>query len=158
MTVPFEDPEYLEACYAALFELLKAAPLISPQKWQTTQRLVQISDDFVIPRQPALIQVESAIRAEQKEVFGPTKWILGAVAVVYMQAEGGTQPTVVPATAANRVIWALARTFDTKPPYQKQTLGGLVYHCWVDGNILAEVVDQQIIITAPISILPGPVG
>ena len=153
----YEDATYLEAVYAALFALLKPATAASGITLASSQRTLQVPDEIPIPQQPCLMQVNGPIRAEQKE-FSLTKWTITAVAVLYMRADGSSEPGVLPATQANNWVWATARAFETQPPYEKQTLGGLVYHAWIEGEVLTEVQNQQIVITIPIFILAGPVG
>jgi len=159
VTVQYEDPTYLEAVYAALFSLLQSAVFASGVKLVTSQRAVEIPDEVPIPNQPCLMQIQGPMRAEQKE-FALAKWTLTAVAVIYMRADGASvgSQSPLPATVANYLIWGIKNVFDTQPPYEKQTLGGLVYHTWIEGEVLPEIQDQQIVITIPIFMLAGPVG
>jgi len=156
----YEDPQYLEAVYAALFALLSETQLPNSMVWNSKTRVVQVPDQIPPASQPSLLMVEGAIEAQEKQVFGPVKWIIHALALIYFRSDGTvSSPNPLAATVANRIIWALSRQIEaTQPPYQKQTLDGLVYHCWVDGGIYADLVEQQVIIVAPITILPGPVG
>jgi hypothetical protein len=55
------------------------------------------------------------------------------------------------------LIWGIRKAFETTPPYEKQTLGGLVVHAWIDGEVLPEVTSEQILITVPIYMIAGPV-
>lgn len=160
----FEDPEYLEAVFSALFDKLKGATFPDGITLKSSARVVVPPDSIPPADQPALIQIQGPQHAEQRELFGPTKWIFTAIAAVYLRADTSAlnpanPSSPLPITTANRVVWALTQALgNTQPPYQKQTLGGLVYHCWIEGEVIPEVVDQQMVITIPINILPGPVG
>jgi len=164
----FEDPEYLEAVYATLFSLLKSAVLPDSLVFNLSARLAEPPDSIAAANQPALILFQGPMHAEQKGIFGPTKWIFTAVAAVYIRADTETMnpvgtSTPIPATTANRIVWALAQAMgnSTTPGgtpmiYQRQELGGLVYHAWIEGEVITSVVDQQMIVTVPINILAGP--
>ena len=155
----FEDPTYLEAVYAALFYLLEQAKFAGNVKFQTSQRVVVVPDQIAPADQPTLVMVQGPLRAEQKEVFGPTKWTLTAMAVIYLQADPSQNPNPLPATLTNYLVWGIQTVLGlTAPPYSKQTLGGLVCHCWIEGEVLTEVAEQQVVVTIPIFILAGPVG
>lgn len=162
----FEDPAYLEAVYAALFALLQTAlpqtSLPAPfniLKFNMAERVVWVPDQVPVADQPALFQIQGPLHAEQREVFGPTKWIFTAVAVIFLRAEGTFPPSPLPAQISNYIVWALQSALGTTmPPYQKQTLGSLVYHVWIEGEVMSEVTEEQMVITVPINILPGPIG
>ena len=155
----YTDPTYLEAVYAALFARLQTAVFPGAIALNKRARMVLVPDEVAVADQPALILVQGPMHAEQKELFGPTKWTLTALAVVYFRADVSTvSPSPLPATLANYMVWGLANALGTLPPYQKQTLGGLVEHCWIEGAVSVEVVSEQVVITVPIYLLAGPVG
>ena len=158
----FEDPKYLEAVYAALLTQLKTAAFAGGLTLNSSSRAVEIPDKVPTADQPALRLVNGPMRVEQKE-FGLAKWTITAVAAVYMRADGSSDPNVadLAATNANYVVWGLAQALQppgTPQQYEKQTLGGLVYHCWIEGEVFTEVQAQQIVIAVPIFILAGPSG
>lgn len=158
MTTTFEDPQYLEAVYAALFDLLKSAVFPEGISWETTERIVVVPDQVAVANQPALLLIEGPMHAEQVQLMGPTKWVFTAVAAIYVRADGSASPNPLPAQVANWLIWGVVNAFNTRPPYQKQTLGGLVYNAWISGEVLSSVTEQQMVITIPINMLPGPVS
>lgn len=160
MTVAqYEDPTYLEAVYEALLAQLKTATFSGGISLKTIERVTIAPDEVAAVNQPALFLIEGPLHAEQKEIFGPTKWTFSAFAVIYVRADGSfpSQAQVLAQTTANYLIWGIKNSFATKPPYGKQTLGGLVYHCWIEGDVFPEVMDNQMILAVPIMILPGPV-
>lgn len=158
----FEDLNYLEAAYDALFTTLKGAAFAGGLKLQTAQRAVEPPSNLQPEVQPALVLINGPIHVEQKE-FGLAKWTLTAVAAVYIWGEGASvgSQLQLPATVANRIVWGFAQAL--QPPaspqmYEKQTLGGVVYHAWIEGAVLTEVQAQQIVVTVPIMMLAGPNG
>jgi len=156
----FEDPNYLEAVYDALFQKLKTATFAGTLKLQTTQRAVEAPSNIQPELQPALVLINGPIHVEQKE-FGLAKWTITAVAAVYIWAEGASvlDQLQLPATMANRVVWGFAQAIqppNTPQMYGKQDLGGIVEHCWIEGAVLTEVQAQQIVVTVPIMMLAGP--
>ncbi len=149
----YDDPDYLEQVYAALFALLSAATFQSGVKLASSQRVVQIPDEVPIANQPCLMQVQGPMRPEQKE-FALSKWTVTAVAVIYLRSDG----TAAAVQQVNYLIWGLKNAFNTQPPYEKQTLGGLVYHAWIEGEVFMETQDEQMVLTLPIFMLAGPSG
>jgi hypothetical protein len=161
----FFDPEYLETVYATLFTLLQSTVLPTtnglPAAFVSSQRVSWFSSvptDISPADQPALLMVSGPMKADQGKLFGPTKWTLTAAAIIYMQGDGSTNPGAPLAiTQANEIIWAVSNKL-SYPTYQKQTLNGLVYHAWIEGEIHPEIFNQQVVITIPMYILPGPGG
>lgn len=168
----FEDPQYAEAVYAALFALVGATSFPNGIVLKTSQRVVWPPDQVPVADQPALVQVQGPLHFEQKELFGTPKVIFTAVLALYLRVDtavlnsGTATPTrPLDVTTVNRIVWSITQQLaasttpgGTPMQYQKQTLGGLVYHCWVEGEILAEVMDEQMVITIPINILAGTSG
>lgn len=166
----FTDPTYLENVYLALFTLLKQSIFASNVTLQSSWRTVMAPDRVDQSQQPALVLVNGPIDIVQKE-FALAKVTMGAIAVIYLWADGAAagdqNPSNLAATQANYLIWGLMNTFNQvinqnavtgpfMPPYQRQTLGGLVYHAWIEGKIIPEVQAQQCVITVPILMLAGP--
>lgn len=157
----FEDPTYLEAVYAALFNRLKTAAFAGGQAFAWSTRAFEPPDDVPPASQPALVLVQGPLHAEQREVFGPTKWTFTALAMVYVRAEStAPEPDPLPATVANYFVWGLQNALAgaTPPVYDRQTFDGLVYHCWIEGAVSVAAQREQIVITIPIYILVGPSG
>jgi hypothetical protein len=64
------------------------------------------------------------------------------------------------ATEANLLLWGIVTALSGVPPpaYEKQTLGGIVYHCWIEGEVTIELLVEQAIMAIPVFILAGDVG
>jgi hypothetical protein len=154
MTLDLASATFLDDVYQTLFNQLKAAKLPDGVEFKSAMRVVLPPDAIVPDEQPALIFVQGPIEASQKAVYGVTKWLLTAEVFVFFRADGATplDQSVVPVQTSNGIIWALIQTLAT-PDGRYQTLGGAVYHCWVEGMIRGEVVDPQVILNIPIHIL-----
>jgi hypothetical protein len=162
MAVDFEDPTYLEQVFAALFALLQKVtfPAGVPPLARTS-RVVVVGDQVPPAEQPALILIQGPMHVAQKEVFGPAKWELTVVVVILFRGDA-TAPASqdqVSAQTVNYMVWGLMLAVSGRQgpspqqQYARQTLGGLVYHCWIEGVVDTEVQDQQVILTVPIHIL-----
>jgi len=148
MATSFNDPTYLEAVYAALLAQLQTATFAGNLQVQTWGRILVLPDQ--VAAQPGVFVLNTPLHVEQKE-FALAKWNLVATVVVYFQSD----PTV-----ANYLLWGLMQSLLTKDfgSYQKQTLGGLVYHAWVEGPLYIETQDTQAVMTFPVLMLAGDVG
>ena len=119
-----------EAIYAALFAKLSA---ISGLK-KSSRRLLHWSD--VSPAdQPALFMARGSEQIQQ--VTGqPSRVTLEAKVYVYAHV---TDPNAAPSTAINGLLDQItAAVAPGQGPQNKQTLGGLVEHCWIDGEIVTD--------------------
>ena len=158
MTTTYDTATYLEEVYAALLALLTNATFAAGVTLKRIQRATVVPDTVPVVDQPALILIEGPLHAEQKDAFALAKWTFTALAVIYVRADGAaTGQNPLPITTANYIIWGIKNAFNTAPPYGKQTLGGLVHHAWIEGEVLPEVSSEQMIITVPIYMLAGPV-
>jgi hypothetical protein len=158
MATSFYDPAYMEAVFAALFEQLKTATFAGGLAINTFDRAFKAPDDVPVAGQPALVMIPGPQHVEQKE-FALAKWTFTAIALIYFR--GGTD-VCSPQTAidANFLLWGIVNALSGVPPpaYEKQTLGGLVYHCWIEGEVTIEILVEQAMIGIPIFIIAGDVG
>lgn len=149
MAVSFSDPTYLEAVYEALLAQLQTAKFasgVSVKKWAR----VLVLPDQVPASQPAVFVLNTPLHVEQKE-FALPKWSIVATVVAYFKSD----PAV-----SNYLLWGLAQSLLSSDfgTYGKQTLGGLVYHCWIEGPLHVETQDDQAIMAFPVLMLAGDVG
>jgi hypothetical protein len=157
-TVPviqYEDPTYLEAVYAALFEKLKTAVFPGGIALKITERRVEPPADMA--EQPAMVLVPGPFEVKQ-EHFGLSKWTLTAHAVVYVRVNNLEGDSELAARTCNYIFWGLYQSLLPARDGEKQTLGGLVYHCWAEGTGGIEVINEQAIVALPIYISAGPYG
>jgi hypothetical protein len=153
----FYQADYLEQVYVALFNQVRCARMPDgTEMFKTALRVVDTPDDVAPAAQPALFQVQGPIAASQS-VKGGDKWEASAMLVVYVRADGAipSQQQMLPDTVANYIVWGIksAMTNSTLQGNVLQTLGGLVYHAWIDGAVIPAVADQQIVIAVPVKIL-----
>jgi hypothetical protein len=156
---PFESLTYLEDVYAALFALLQTATYSGGLAMRFSQRTLVPPDEVPVANSPALFLVPGPMHVEQRE-FALAKWILTGIIIVYVRGDSEVpNPNPLPASLVNDVIWGIATTLaTTQPPYQKQTLGGLVYHTWLEGDVTMEIGSEQLVIYLPVYMEAGPVG
>lgn len=155
----FSDPAYLEAVFAALLTQLQTAQFEGSNAMQSWTRTVEAPDQIPVSNMPAAVLVQGDLLAEQKQVFGATKWTFSALLLIYLRADSSqVNPNPLPATLVNYFVWGIFKSLWGKPPYGKQTLGGLVEHAWLEGQVHQEVANEQLVIMIPIMILAGPSG
>jgi hypothetical protein len=133
-----------EAIYAALFAKVAAVP-----GFNTTSRRLRFHLDVAGADQPALFM--SQYREDAQTVPGlNTVWILRVNLFLYAM----TRPDVAtpPAQILNPLVDAVIATLAPEPVSNKQTLGGLVQHTWVEGEIQTDegVLGDQGIAVIPI--------
>ena len=159
MATNFFDPLYLENCHAALFAKVQEAVFPAGLKINTFQRVTVGPDQVSVADMPALFQVPGPLHARQAE-FSLTKWTFVAYWLLYVRADA-TQPipNPLPSTQAFNLIWGIMGTLlSAGPPYEKQTLGGLVYHCWIEGEVEVQTSSEQIVIGIPVYMDAGNVS
>jgi hypothetical protein len=120
-----------EQVFQALFTLLSNA-----YPWNFTSRRLQLWDTVQIVQRPALFLFEGCPETytwRQGQVSIPII-TLQADVVVYTDASS-KDPSFVPATQINDICDALDSALAPEPAYRRQTLGGLVDHCRIDGEV-----------------------
>ena len=136
-----------EAIYGALFKLLETMP-----SGQTFSRILAHWDDVPATMQPAIYMTCVSQNAEQVTGF-PTKYILDAKVWIYTHRDTAGD---IPSVAVNRILDELDSVLRPDPsPTYKVTLGGLVHHCWIDGEITTDegTLGNQAVAIVPIRML-----
>lgn len=135
-----------EPIYAALFSRLQGVAGIT-----TFSRRLRHWDEVSANEQPALFQVQTGEAPEQNRGL-PPKWQLGVEVYVYI-----TSPsvTIVPSILLNQILGAIRDILAPDPVSNVNTLGGMVSHCWISGQIemYDGVLGEQIVALVPIEIL-----
>lgn len=142
--------------FNALFNLIKTVAPPAGTSWGTQSQSLVIWDEVSAASQPALFLHRGPQTAEQTRAFGVTKWHWKATIWIYYRVDGlKNSTTMYPDQLTDQFIDNFEQTFQTDPLVGPLTLGGLVYHCWIDGSIFTEngINDGQAIILIPISIL-----
>jgi hypothetical protein len=136
-----------EAIYSALFKLLSGLDSIT-----TAERVLAHWDDVSPNMQPALYMTMVSQTAEQITGF-PTKYTLSAKVWIYTHRDTGN---VIPSAQINQILDELdAALKPAAGPLNKQTLGGLVEHCWISGEIVTDegTLGNQAVAIVPIQML-----
>lgn len=153
-----------EEIFSALFALTEGvtwnvgtptAPVT--ETFRTRTRRIALFSDVNDSAQPWLGQSEHSETISQISRL-PYKRTLKAQWVVYHVA--GKQPNSLPTIRNNLILDALQdalapRVIDPGYPDQRNTLNGMVYHCFIDGEVFKDPgdIDNQGMLVVPISIL-----
>jgi hypothetical protein len=141
-----------ESVYAALFALGSSLTWVncfgqSVQPAESSRR-VQQWDSI---NKPAFLQVEHRESLSQVTNL-PTKLTLKAEWWFYIS--DGEDANAVPTTTVNNLVDAVEKAIGIIPNIP-QTLGGLVHHCWIDGEVLrvAGDIGGQGVVIVPVALL-----
>lgn len=115
-----------ESIYAALFALTANVPGIT-----AVSRRLQPAQDVPPQNCPALFQVQGP----QKAVYNgeiQTAWELNVMWVVVVVQTNPAQPMT---PTLNPILDGIAQALAPANPMERQTLGGLVDYCAIEGNV-----------------------
>ena len=118
-----------ETIYTALF-----AKLSSVAGLVTKSRRLKHYSDVSPSEQPAMFVTQASQHVKQIKGF-PSEYTLEAKVWIYTHE---TDPAVSPATGLNNLLDLVDLALKPSVPQDKQTLGGLVEHCWMDGEIVTD--------------------
>lgn len=146
-----------EAIWSALFEQLKSSV---GSEFVSIGRKHKAPPDLLPAQQPALFLVEAKETHLQKPAGLPQKIALHGFLIIYFQAsdlqeEIGAE-TELPATKMNAFLQAID---DALAPDDRATdrftLGGLVTHCWIEGDTSLDpaILGPQAAAIVPLHIL-----
>lgn len=135
-------PGLREQCYGALWARLEALP-----EFRLHARRVQIFDDVPPEMQPSIMQTQTGEHISQVKGIPPTS-VLEANIYVYHHCGGSDD--ALPAPSLNELTDVVEQALAPNV-MGYQTLGGLVSHCWIEGQIqtfegFKGMMDQSIII------------
>lgn len=141
-----------EAISQALETQLAKAKNAYPFK--TVSRRARIWTNVTSAEQPVIFLVKVSEAIDQS-TWGAPRYRLKYVVLCYLRADAA--PNLVPEVEINKVLDAVDVTLLGTPPGEKQTLGGVVENCWIEGDVMIDtgILDQQIVIVIPVSILTG---
>lgn len=145
-----------EAVSAALFTLLQGTKINGSPAFNSTSRRPQIWSNTPIANQPAMFLAHTGEQAVQSQSYGLTKYLLHFEILIYARADAS--PNAVPDTLINSILDAIDAQMQSTPPGDRQTLGNVVYHAWIEGEILIDgaILDQQqVVIMIPVRVLTG---
>jgi hypothetical protein len=144
-----------EAVAAALFTQLAGTKIGGVSPFNTTGRRARIWSDLSPGDQPAMFLIHTGEQAVQNQAPGLTKWMLHFEVLIYARVD--PSPSSTPDTFINAILDALDAQMQTTPPGERQTLGGVIYNAWIEGQIFIDtgILDQQIAILVPIRVMTG---
>jgi hypothetical protein len=136
-----------EAIMQALFTLVSAS-----DGFVTKSRRLRLWNEVGSGDKPAIFQYERG------DVYSNGKNYLPIVEMdvdLFIYIDAGRDRSIAPITALNPLIDAVDAGLRTGVINGKQTLGGLVSHCWIDGKIMKDPgdIDGDGIALIPIKIL-----
>jgi hypothetical protein len=135
-----------ETIFAALFTLVSNAATFN-----TKGRKLKHWNEISSADQPALFQTQGKEHATAG-YRQPTKWMLSASIYVYAHQNA---LDVLPSTALNNLIGAIELALAPDLATGEQTLGGLVQHCRIVGEVETDegLLGDQSIAIIPIEIM-----
>ena len=140
-----------EQIYSALFEILQSA---LGSMFATISRRWRMPEQVSPESRPALFQLQTGERAKTSANGEPIIWIATVDLVIYTQGSGDEQ--TIPSQELNVLLDAVEAAL--APPANsegKQTLGGKVSHCRLQGSarITENVNGAAAIAVVPVEIL-----
>ena len=105
--------------------------------------------------QPAMYLIQVSEQASQVAAIALTRWTLDFTLEIYATADASS--AAVPDTLINGILDGIDLTLQPKPPYERQTLGGIVTNCWIDGEIIIGTgqIDTQLMMLVPVRCVTG---
>ncbi len=146
-----------ESIMAALVACLASAQFSTPingyDSWALLSRRLKLWSDVASADQPALFITEHGENLAYAAEALPGKCTLNVDLFVYIAA--GKDPDCIPARDLNIALDAIAACLAPDPTVGRQTLGGLVTHCRIEGRIVKDPgdLDGQGLALVPIKIL-----
>ena len=139
-----------ESIALALFTKI-SAPMIAAGAVTTSRKLKHWAD--VQPAdQPAVFQTQGTETPVRNGLASPPIWHLQFEIYIYAHE---TDPSITPATKLNLLLDALEAALAPLSTDQKQTLGGIVEHCWISGAIETDegTLGDQAMAVVPVEVL-----
>lgn len=114
-------------------------------------RVLKHWDDVMPVEQPCIFLTKGHEKIRQTTGLN-SEIVMSANVWVYAQHK---DKTVSPATISNKILDALQKCLVTDSPTNTLTLGGLVHHCWIEGDVVTDegFLGTQAVIQVPINIL-----
>lgn len=137
-----------EAIYSALFDLVSGSAA-----FKTKGRRLKLWTDVNAAAKPALFVAQRGQTYVQGSEATPQKVTLKADIFVYTNV--GKDANVVPATQLNDLVDAVDAALAGSVVTGRQTLGGLVAHCWIEGEVMIDPgdIDGDGVAVIPVRIL-----
>lgn len=136
-----------EAVFSALWERLQVIQGIA-----TFSRKLRHWSEVPSSEQPALFLACGNQGLQQERNFPA---VLTLKATLHLYVHGGEDPAAAPSVRLNELLDAIEAAIETPADEPAQTLGGLVQHAWIAGEIETDegVLGDQAVAIVPIEIL-----
>lgn len=132
-----------ELIFSTLFERFRGI-----DGFVTISRRLKHWDDVPVTEQPALFQTQ---KSEVVSTVPGLNQVSDLQVDVYLYARTSGDPSSSPATILNPLVDAIFTALKPDPISNKQTLGGLVQHCWIEGSI---ETDEGVLGDQGVAIIP----
>jgi hypothetical protein len=141
-----------EAIYQALFALVSSVTTAQGQKFVTASRRLRHWADTNASDQPAVFQCQGQEDYKTRQGLPPVV-TLNSKLWIYAKIPGDTG--AVASSQLNPLKDAVFAALNPSPVTGLQTLGGLVYHAWIEGSALTDegVLGDQAVIVLPVKIV-----
>lgn len=149
-------PPTFEQIDAALFALVSTSATYVTK----SRRLLNYSE-VDAASQPAMFlasgDLDPKLGGEGRVPGMPYRWKLHRKIWIY--ANAGNDDTIIPSSLINPLINAVLTVLKPTTPGDRQTLGNLVYHCYLAGRIQTDegLLGPQAVAVLPIEILTGEI-
>lgn len=137
-----------EVIMTALFNLVAASSTFT-----TASRRLKLWTDVAASDKPAIFVAERGDTYTRGSDGRPAIVVYEADIFIYTNA--GKDKSIVPAIALNNLIDAVDAALAPSRVNGRQSLGGLVSHCWIEGKILKDPgdLDGDVLAIIPVKIL-----
>ena len=144
-----------EVVATALFNLLKATQVNGSSPFVSMGQNPKIWSKLTPGDQPAMYLVDIGETVVQNQAYGLSKYLLHFEILIYVRADAS--PAAIPATQLRTLRDAIDAQMQSIPPGERQTLGNVVYHAWIEGEVLVDtgILDQQCVVMIPVKVLTG---
>ncbi|TWB20669.1 hypothetical protein FBZ89_10668 [Nitrospirillum amazonense] len=135
-----------EDIHAALFARLTAAA-----PFATASRRVRLWNDLSPAQQPALFLMSRGEEVTRRDTL-PAHRVLRVDILLYAQAP---DDETAGAVVLNPLLDAVEAALRPPPGQDKQTLGGLVHDCWIEGQVTTDegALGSQAVAIVPLHLL-----
>jgi hypothetical protein len=139
-----------EAIYAALFQLVSTVTA-NGQGFVTASRVLKHWTDVAAADQPAVFQCQNGENYKPRANLPP---VVTLDCKLWLYAKNAGDTDAVPSSVLNPLKDAIFNALAPSPAIERQTLGGLVYHAWIEGDVLTDegVLGDQAAMVLPIRI------
>lgn len=141
-----------EAQFNALLALVAATQLNGVAAFVLSSRKFQTWDEVADANLPAVFLTKGFEHASQERSRGETKWRVKALLWIYCAHSPDSD--AIPGELLNNLLDGVEAQLKPAPYDGRQTLGGLVDHAYIDGEV---IVSEGVLPTDRVSIAIVPV-